>query len=225
MCGWASSWARARRLSAWLGSGLGLGFGFGFGLGLGLGLGHKGTAGTWPWPWDCLARDCVQGQGQGLRPGTWPGAAAGAWPGAAWDCLARDVAMGAGSRQRQFGLLKPRAAPCRACSASSRSLGRPAPPSPLPATSRRWLSLSGPGSRPACAARCRVQLKGACDHGRGSGYPARLRQQVGTFLVGLDCLERVRRVRLQPAHRQRARHGVAECWRSAESSHPVAIRS
>ena len=85
-----------------------------------------------------------------------------------------------------------------------------------------------PGSRLACAARRRVQLKGACDHGRGPGYPARLRQQVGTFLVGLDCLERVRRVRLQPAHR-RTGTGTsrwrAECWRSAESSHPVLISS
>ena len=141
---------------------------------------------------------------------------------------ARDVAMAAGSRKRQFGLLKPRAAPCRACSASSRSSGRRAPPSPSPATSSGWLNLEWPGGRPAWAARCRVQLKGACGHGRGPGYPARLRQQVGTFLVGLDCLERVRRVRLQPAHR-RTGTGTswwrAECWHSAESSHPVLISS
>ena len=138
------------------------------------------------------------------------------------------LAMAAGSRKRQFGLLKPRAAPCRACSASSRSLGRPAPPSPSPATTSGWLNLEWPGGRPAWAARCRVQLKGACGHGRGPGYPARLRQQVGTFLVGLDCLERVRRVRLQPAHR-RTGTGTsrwrAECWHSAESSHPVLISS
>lgn len=111
------------------------------------------------------------------------------------------MAMAAGSRKRQLGLLKPRAAPCRACFASSRSLGRPAPPFPTPATSRGWLNLEWPGGCQAWPVRCRVQLKGACDHGRGPGYPARLRQQIGTFLVGLDCLERVRRVRLQPAHR------------------------
>ena len=60
---------------------------------------------------------------------------------------ARDVAMAAGSRKRQFGLLKPRAAPCRACSASSRSSGRRAPPSPSPATSSGWLNLEWPRVR------------------------------------------------------------------------------
>ena len=137
-------------------------------------------------------------------------------------------ARAADSRTRYSWLLKLRAAPCRACSASSRSSGRRAPPSPSPATSSGWLNLEWPGGHLAWAARRRVQLKGACDHGRGPGYPARLRQQVGTFLVGLDCLERVRRVRLQPAHR-RTGTGTsrwrAECWHSAESSHPVLISS
>eukprot|EP00964_Phaeocystis_antarctica_P019086 scaffold10528_cov44-Phaeocystis_antarctica.AAC.2 len=44
-------------------------------------------------------------------------------------------ARAADSRNRQLWFLKPRAAPCRACSASSRSLGRWAPSFPWPATS------------------------------------------------------------------------------------------
>ena len=56
-------------------------------------------------------------------------------------------ARAADSRTRYSWLLKLRAAPCRACSASSRSSGRRAPPSPSPATSSGWLNLEWPRVR------------------------------------------------------------------------------
>ena len=74
------------------------------------------------------------------------------------------LAMAAGSRKRQFGLLKPRAAPCRACSASSRSLGRPAPPSPSPATSSGWLNLEWPGG--LLGVECNLRVRAATGEGR-----------------------------------------------------------